>query len=729
MKNTEVEKLRSKIARLERSVLLQSEKQHDINQRKSELATFIHIIEGIITDNNIIISNNKKHIAFLQNQISKHNTLYYIESTPEITDEEFDNLKQLFYKIVALNDKFYEQNIRCESHLKDANKKLNDVNLFSLGIDVSAKFQKIDHLSPMLSLVNVFNEKELKDFIKRTNNFLNTEEQTYEFTAEKKIDGVSFSALYKQGKLVHVLTRGDGTTGENITENILTIAGFPQKIELNQTLEVRGEVYMLQSDFENLNDGNKKQFANPRNVASGSLRQLDATITAKRNLKYFAYSLIFYEEYSFQNQSELYEILSKNGFVVNDYRICNNIKEMLEYYNSVAENRFQLGYDIDGIVYKMNSLSLQKRLGTTANAPRWAVAHKFSSKKAQTKVEQIITQVGRTGIITPVAELTPINLGGVVVKRATLHNKDEIHRLGVNIEDIVEIERAGDVIPKILKVVKKQTDDTFEFSKNCPCCNAELVQTDTLIRCTNATNCKEQIIGRLQYFVSKECFNIVGLGEKQIEEFYNKNIIQTYADIFTIPQKIDEIKLYEWEGWGEISTKNLVSSIEKAKTVKLSRLISSLGIYTVGIENAKILAMFFKNAQNLLQEIQIQQLTALDGIGEKTAKEVILFLTKEKQELQKLLEFITIEKESLEKQQNQGTVLFTGTLSISRAEAKELAQNAGFGIASSISKNVNYLIAGEEAGSKLKKAQELGVKILSEEEFINMVTNLLKQNP
>lgn len=644
----------------------------------------------------------KDEVEKLKKEIARHNRLYYIESTPEITDAQYDALTKRLRELLS-----NEQD-----------------DLFTLGIqETLSKFQKINHLSPMLSLGNVFDKEELEDFIKRINNFLNTEGHTYEFTAEKKIDGVSFSALYKQGKLVHVLTRGDGTTGENITENILTIEGFPQKIKLHQTLEVRGEVYMLTQDFEKLNteDGNKKIFANPRNAASGSLRQLNSSVTTKRNLKYFAYSLIFYEEHKFQTQNELYEVLAENGFVVNDYQLCNNTKEMLAYYNAVAESRFKLGYDIDGIVYKINSLSLQKRLGTTANAPRWAVAHKFSSQKAHTKVERIITQVGRTGIITPVAQLTPINLGGVVVKRATLHNKDEIHRLGVNVGDIIEIERAGDVIPKILKVVEKQTDGTFEFPTTCPCCSAELIQTDTLIRCTNTLNCKEQIIGRLQYFVSKECFNIVGLGEKQIEEFYNRNIIQNYADIFTLPQKIDEINLQNWEGWGEISTQNLINSIEKAKIVKLSRLIGSLGIYTVGIENAKILAKFFKNANNLVEDIQTEQLTALDGIGEKTAKEVISFLTKERSEMKKLLEFITVEEEKIEESQQNGTVLFTGTLSISRAEAKELAQNAGFGIASSISKNVKYLIAGQGAGSKLKKAMELGVVILSEEEFTSII--------
>jgi DNA ligase (NAD+) len=728
MKNTEVERLRRKIARLERSILLQDQKQHEINQEKSELSTVIHKMEGMIADNNVSIGNNNKHITFITNQISKHNALYN-QAQPIITDAEFDKLKQFFYKIVSLNDKLYELNIRCEKLLKYTNNKLNDINLFSIGIDNApiSKFQKIDHLSPMLSLGNVFDEGELDDFLKRINNFLNTEEQNYEFTAEKKIDGVSFSALYKKGKLVHVLTRGDGTTGENITENILTIKEFPQKIELNQTLEVRGEVYILTQDFEKLNTEDDKIkhkiFANPRNAASGSLRQLDATITAQRNLQYFAYSLIFYEEHNLETQGELYEALAKNGFVINDYHTCKSTQEMLAYYNSVAHNRFQLGYDIDGIVYKINSLALQKRLGSTANAPRWAVAHKFSSKKGQTKVERIITQVGRTGIITPVAELLPINLGGVIVKRATLHNKDEIHRLGINIGDVVEIERAGDVIPKILKVVEKHTDDTFKFPKNCPCCGMELVQTDTLIRCTNTLNCKEQIIGRMQYFVSKECFNIVGLGEKQIEEFYNKGIVQTYADIFTLPQKIDEIKLYEWEGWGKVSTKNLLNSIEKSKIVKLSRLICSLGIYTVGAENAKILAGFFKNAKNLLDDIQTAHLITIDGIGEKTAKEVILFLQKEGHEVQKLLNFITIENEPIQKQNSKGTVLFTGTLSISRAEAKELAENSGYSIVSSISKNVNLLVAGIEAGSKLKKAQELGIKILTEEEFIKMVSN------
>lgn len=721
MKNTEVERLRRKMIRLERSILLQDQKQHEVNQEKSELSTSIHKSEGAIADNNIKIGRNNKHITFLTNEITHHNKLYYIESQPEISDAEYDKLKQLFYEIVSLNDKLYELNIRYEKFCKDTNNKLNDINLFSIGVNTPSKFTKIDHLSPMLSLGNIFNKKELEDFLKRINNFLNTEGKVYEFTAEKKIDGVSFNAKYENGNLVHVLTRGDGKTGENITENILTIDDFPQKISIQQKVEVRGEVYMLNEDFQKTNQSSAKKFANPRNATSGSLRQLDASITKNRNLKYYAYSLIFYEENSIETQGGLYEALKQNGFIVNDYRICKNIEEMLEYYNFTEQARFQLGYDIDGIVYKLNSITLQKRLGTTANAPRWAVAHKFSSKKGQTKLQKITLQVGRTGIITPVAELLPINLGGVVVKRATLHNKDEIFRLNINENDIVEIERAGDVIPKILTVVEKKSDGIFQFPQKCPCCDSALVQTETLIRCTNIANCSEQIIGRLKYFASKDCMNIIGLGERQIEEFFNREIIKTFADIFTLPSKVEEIKLCEWEGWGSVSVQNLISSIEKSKKTALSKLITSLGIYTVGTENAKILARFFKNSENLIKEFSAESLTKLDGIGEKTAKEVYEFLQQNKTETDNLLSFLTIEEENLEQFSQNGTVTFTGTLSISRAEAKSLAQGGGFSVASSLSKSVNFLICGKDSGSKLKKAQELGIKILSEEEFLTMI--------
>ncbi|MDA0617288.1 MAG: NAD-dependent DNA ligase LigA, partial [Proteobacteria bacterium] len=450
---------------------------------------------------------------------------------------------------------------------------------------------------------------------------------------------------------------------------------------------------------------------------------LDASITAKRNLKYYAYSLIFYEHNSFQTQGELYDTLTQNGFIVNDYAICKNIEEMLGYYSSVEKTRFALGYDIDGIVYKMNSLALQKRLGTTANAPRWAVAHKFSSKKGQTAVAEIVTQIGRTGIITPVANLVPLNLGGVVVKRATLHNRDEIHRLGVNVGDIIEIERAGDVIPKIIKVVEKKSSGVFEFPSHCLCCGTQLIQTDTLIRCPNTTACKEQVLGRLQYFVSKECFNIVGLGEKQIEEFFEKGVIKTFADVFNLPQKIEEIELRTWEGWGETSIQNLVKSIEKSKVVKFSRLIASLGIYTVGIENAKILGRFFRKPENLLFPVNESDLLSLDGIGEKTAKEVIAYLQNNRNDITNLLLHLQVEEESLQQMNTKGTILFTGTLSISRAEAKNLAEQAGYGVVSSISKNLSFLVCGEEAGSKLKKAKELGIQVLMENEFMMVVNN------
>ena len=649
----------------------------------------------------------------LKRQIAHHNKLYYEQSSPEISDEEYDFLTKRLRELTS-------------SH----------VDLFTFGLDLTqTKFAKIPHRSPMLSLGNVFDEDELRDFIKKVNNFLNTEGEFYEFTAEKKIDGVSFSALYENGTLVHILTRGDGEIGENITENILTIEGFPTKISTNSVVEVRGEVYMLNSDFEELNRENAKTggkiFANPRNAASGSLRQLDSTFTKARNLKYYAYSGIFHDENITETllttQGKIYTFLSKNGFYVNDYAICNSIELMLNYYNSVAKHRFQIGYDIDGIVYKINSIFLQKRLGTTANAPRWAVAHKFSSKKAQTKLENIILQVGRTGIITPVAELLPVNLGGVVIKRATLHNKDEIYRLGVNVGDIIEIERAGDVIPKILKVCEKNPNSiptsVFEFPINCPCCGFELTQAETLIRCMNFASCKEQNLGRFKYFVSKECFNIVGLGERQIEEFFNQGFIKTFSDIFLLPEKISEMKLKNWEGWGEISVKNLINAINVSKKVALYKMINSFGIYSVGMENAKILAGFFKSGENLTQEIsfamQLEKLIELDGIGEKTAKEVVSYLKINREEITKLLSITDVYHEE-QISGDRGAILFTGTLSISRAEAKEMAQKAGFSIASSVSKALEYLICGEDSGLKLKKAPELGVKILNEVEFLDL---------
>jgi DNA ligase (NAD+) len=643
-----------------------------------------------------------KQIEELKAQIARHNKLYYEESSPEISDEEYD---QLTKKLRNLLDEGTQE------------------DLFTLGL-TQTKFQKIKHAHPMLSLGNVFNREELEDFIKRVNNFLNTDAQIYEFTAEKKIDGLSFSATFENGKLLYILTRGDGETGENITENVLTIPNFPTQIEITEKVEIRGEIYMLHQDFEELNIANKKNgekvFANPRNAASGSIRQLDSSVTKSRKLQYFVYSMVGnLQEIGIKMQSELYQKLQENSFKTNDYTVCNAVEEMIAYYESVEKIRFSLGFDIDGIVYKINSIPMQERLGTTSNAPRWAIAHKFSAKTGETKVEEIILQVGRTGIITPVANLSPINLGGVVVKRATLHNKDEIFRLGINIGDIIAIERAGDVIPKITAVTTKTSTGIFDFPKNCPCCGEELSQIDTLIRCQNFTHCRDQIIGRLQYFVSKDCFNIIGLGEKQIEEFYNRGIIKSFSDIFTLPQKIDAISLHTWEGWGMLSIQNLVESINKSKVISLEKFITALGIYTIGTENAKILAGFFKKAANMLQPVTEEMLTSLDGIGTKTAKEVIHYLQKNESEIQKLIQEIAITDYTEEN--NNGSILFTGTLSISRQEAKSLAQKAGFVVSSSINKNLNFLVAGEEAGSKLPKAKELGIKILNEAEFFTII--------
>lgn len=644
--------------------------------------------------------NKKKQIEELKAQIAYHNRLYYEESLPKITDDEYDILVK---KLRNLMEEGYQ------------------TDLFTLGV-TETKFQKIKHLSPMLSLGNVFDRHELDDFVKRINNFLNTEAVQYEFTAEKKIDGISFSAIYKERKLVYVLTRGDGEMGENITENVLTIENFPKEILIDGTAEIRGEIYMLSKDFEMLNDMSKKNgdkiFANPRNAASGSIRQLDASITRSRKLRYFVYSMIC-NDIHLQTQDELYKVLSENGFVVNQYILCQNIDEMLAYYNDVARRRFELGFDIDGIVYKLNSIPLQKRLGMTANAPRWAIAHKFSAQSGETKIIEITMQVGRTGIITPVAILMPINIGGVVVRRATLHNKDEILRLGINIGDIVAIERAGDVIPKITSVIKKEGKDVFVFPSICPCCGGVLIQVDALVRCTNFNKCREQILGRLKYFVSKDCFNIVGFGEKQIEEFYDRGIICNYADIFAIPENVDKIGIASWESWGSISVNNLINAINKSKNITLARFISSLGIYTIGVENAKILATFFKTASNLLMNVNEEDLVSLDGIGQKTAREVVLYLKNNKTDIASLLSIVDI-MDNIEQKLHRGTILFTGTLSISRQEAKELAHHAGFAVVSTVSKNLDYLVAGTDAGSNLKKAKDLDIKILTEQDFIQL---------
>jgi DNA ligase (NAD+) len=658
-----------------------------------------------------MIDKLSDRLKFLERDIKKYNQAYYFKNKPLITDAEFDEIVREYKKLKG------EQSSTFNLFEEDA---------FNFEASPNANFAKVRHKKPMLSLSNIFTDKDLLDFITKINNFLGLkEERLHDFIAEPKIDGIGFSVTYQNGVLTTGATRGDGEVGEDITANIKTIKDFPIQIpNAPELLEVRGEIFLTHEAFEEINKKSDKTFANPRNAAAGSLRQLDAKITAERNLSYKVYGVgIFSEDFKFNFQNELYEKLEKFGFYMNSYKLCKNPDEMISFYNNLQQNRFTLNYDIDGIVYKLNDISLCERLGFTAHGPRFQTAHKFSVIKAISKLLSVDFQVGRTGNITPVANLMPVNIGGVMVKRATLHNKDEIARLGVKIGDEVFVARAGDVIPKILGISKvDELGKEINFPTHCPVCESPLMQIDALIKCQNTSKCSQRILQRLIHFASKDAFDIGGLGKKQIEEFFNEEIIKTPADIFTLEERNHELKLEEREGFGEKSVSNLFLSINARKKITLDRLIYALGISGVGDSGAKLIANYFESFENFLQNYE--KAIEIDGVGEKTVIEIKHFLENHEGEIQDLLTHIEVSKFTPLKSSLPfagKSIVFTGTLpNLTRSEAKAKAERLGFKVSSSVSKNTNFLVAGEEAGSKLKEAKSLQVAVLSEQEFLDL---------
>lgn len=662
----------------------------------------------------------------LAKEISYHNKLYYEDNAPIISDSEYDQL--------------LKRNIEIESlfpHLVQASSPTQNV-----GYHPTQTFAKIEHTIPMLSLSNVFDQNELSDFLEKIKRFLaiNHEEIFY---AEPKFDGLSFSARFEDGIFVNAATRGDGYIGENITENIKTILDFPQKItNAPKILEVRGEVYMNHSDFFELNRkrkiDNEAEFANPRNAASGSLRQLNPEITRARKLKYFVYNIGFIDGFIGNTQSEIMHNLQNFGFKISEHaKICNDFEEMLQYYNKINQLRADLPYDIDGIVYKINNIELQKRLGFIARSPRWALAFKFPAEQAFTYIKDIIIQVGRTGALTPVAILEPINVGGVMVSKASLHNKDEILRKDIRVGDRVVIQRAGDVIPQIVSVdtsTRNGSEKIFNFPTTCPSCNSHAVidENEAIVRCSGGLICPAQIQERLIHFVSKQGLNIEGLGAKQIINFIELNWIKSPIDIFSLYQYQETLK--NLEGWGEKSTQNLIQSIEKSKTVNLDKLIFALGIRHVGENTAKIIAKQYVSFEHWYSKMKIikseqnalNDFIAIDGIGSKIVESVIEFFDETHNieildKLSLILNIISYKNDTQITKLTGKIVVFTGSLSsISRQEAKTQAESMGATVSNSISSKTDYLIAGTEAGSKLKKAQELGVEILSEEEWLEL---------
>lgn len=685
--------------------------------------------------NTITEEQAAKELEFIAHEMAKADIAYYQNDDPYLTDAEYDELK---LKNELLEKKF--------PHLIR-----NDSPSKKIGAPIKSDFAKVEHQVPMLSLGDIFSEEELIDFVKSIQRFLNTDTDI-EMTAEPKMDGLSFSARYENGILVKGATRGDGKIGEDITQNLKTIKGLPHVIsapDFPSIMEVRGEVYMSKADFFALNEKqssqNKKTFANPRNAAAGSLRQLDANITKARNLSLLVYTWGEVSKQNWQSQSEFLQKVENWGFPVNPYnKICRNLKDVIDSYETLLQTRADLPYDIDGIVYKVNSLDLQQRLGFLTRTPRFAIAHKFPAEKAITRINNIRIQVGRTGALTPVADLEPVNVGGVMVSHATLHNEDEINRKDIRIGDYVQIQRAGDVIPQVLGVIKEKRQANlaiFEFPKICPECGSHAIkeEDEAVRRCTGGLSCPAQAIERIKHFVSRDAFNIEGLGAKIIEDFYKEKILTNPADIFTLEERNggddlffqhEGLHLEKREGWGQKSVDNLFKAIRDRKKIDLQKFIYALGIRQVGNATALLIAknyISFDNFQNSMKNKDTEKLLSIDGIGNAMAKDIVEFFNEEHNILiiQKLLNYVTVknyeQKTIINSVFNEKTIVFTGTLEhLTRAEAKALGIKLGAKVAGSVSKNTDYVIVGKDAGSKAKKAIELGIKILNEEEFLQI---------
>lgn len=684
---------------------------------------------------NITEDEAKKQLEYLAKEIEKADIAYYQNDAPYLDDAAYDKLRRLND---ALEAKFPAL-IRNDSPSK------------RVGAMVKSEFKKVELSVPMLSLADIFSEEELKDFIMSIKRFLNSSDDII-FTSEPKMDGLSFSALYVNGIFTRGSTRGDGKIGEDITENLKAIRGFPLFLnkEAPEVFEVRGEVFMSKADFLALNQKNeeehKKTFANPRNAAAGSLRQLDTRITKERRLSFLVYTWGEVSEIRWKSQVEFLEYVKELGFPVNPYnKVCHNEQELLNSFETLMENRADLPYDIDGIVYKVNDLELQKRLGFLTRTPRWAIAHKFPAEQAITRLNNIRVQVGRTGALTPVADLEPVNVGGVLVSHATLHNEDEIKRKDIRIGDMVIIQRAGDVIPQVVSVLteKRSTElPEFQFPTVCPECGAHAIreEDEAVRRCTGGLSCPAQAVERLKHFVSREAFNIEGLGDKVIDEFYKEGIIKTPYDIFTLEERnkpadlfsaSQSLNLENREGWGKKSVSKLFDAINKSKSISLQKFIYALGIRQVGTATAYLIAKHyhtFTAFMSAMVQQDLQLLVSIDGIGPAMAKDIVEFFKEEHNlaVINDLLSVISIEEfEGIANTTSEifgKTIVFTGTLTtLTRSEAKSKALAFGAKVAGSVSTNTDYVVAGENAGSKLKKAQELGVKVITEEEF-NRIT-------
>ncbi len=674
--------------------------------------------------------------ARLGEEIERHDRHYYQQDAPVIPDAEYDALRRRYEAL----EKAFPELVTAQSLSK------------KVGAQPSEKFAKIQHTVPMLSLGNVFSDSDVVDFVARVRRFLGLPEtKEISFTAEPKIDGLSCSLRYEQGRLVQAATRGDGYEGEDVTANIRTLQDIPQRLAGNppQVLEARGEVYMTHADFAALNErqlaAGKAPFANPRNAAAGSLRQLDAAITAARPLRFIAYAWGEVSDLPATTQTGVLDAFADYGLPVNPLTLlCTSDADMLAHYRRIEAQRATLGYDIDGVVYKVNDIALQERLGFVSRAPRWAVAHKFPAERATTILRDIEIQVGRTGALTPVARLEPVTVGGVVVSNATLHNEDEIARKDIRIGDTVVVQRAGDVIPQIVEVIaanRPKDAKPYVFPHVCPVCGSAALreidektgEADVVRRCTGSLICPAQAVERLKHFCSRNAFDIEGLGDRQIDYFYKEGLIRTPSDIFTLTarDRASLTKLKNREGFGETSVRNLFAAIEARRRIPINRFIYALGIRHIGETNARRLARHFPDLEALRDTARDAaagsearaRIDTIDGVGPVVAEALHDFFAEphNARELDALLAEVTLEpmpKIAASSPVAGKTVVFTGALErLTRDEAKAQAERFGAKVAGSVSKKTDLVVAGPGAGSKLAKASQLGIEVISEDDW------------
>lgn len=671
-----------------------------------------------------MVSTIKEKIEQLRNTIRYHDRKYYVENNPEITDYEYDRL------------------IKELEHLEKSHPDLitPDSPTQRIGGAPLTHFPAVEHKIPMLSIDNTYSQDELREFDRRIKRMLNIDNrQDIEYVVELKIDGVAVSLLYENGFFVRGATRGDGLRGDDVTANLKTIRQIPLRFvfpdrgrKIPTVLEVRGEVYLPNKEFQKLNEEKEEkgepQFANPRNAAAGSLKLLDPRITARRNLRIFAYTIGYREGLELKTHSECLELIRELGFPVNPHnRLCKNIDEVIRYCNEWDNRRKELDYMVDGMVVKINSLALYDQLGYTSKAPRWVISYKFQPEQAVTRIEKITTQVGKTGTITPVANLTPVQLAGTTVCRATLHNFDEIQRKDVRIGDYVVVQKAGEIIPQVVQVLKEKrtgTEKIFQEPTNCPACSSKASREGVYLRCHNPL-CPAQAKRLIKFFAGRDAMDIEGLGPALIEQLVDKGLLKDYADIYSL--KYDD--LVSLERMGEKSASNLIHAIERSKDRDLSRLICALGINNVGTHTAEVLAEHFDSLDKLAHATR-DELESIHEIGPVVARSVVTFFqNKHTGEIIEKLKARGVNTRKLPSQKviknpkiSGKSFVITGTLQkYSRSEVENLIKSLGGRIISAVSKKTNYLIAGEDPGSKLDKARELNIQILNEKDFEEMI--------